>query len=242
MSHKSGDTMGKIREFADYTSLAKFIYDMYVKELGDGSEGTVYLGKDGYAYKLYYEDAWSSDTDTLVPEKIITTDDVDLECFAFPYEIYTVDGKVKGAKMKFIRRDLISTEHTVCYSDFFDVDIYKFYEAYQRLLEDVKSLSELKIQLFDVLNNVMFDGKKLTVIDTFYYTKEEYETLEKNIHILEAAIESIFNFWLENARLKEMSITNHDVLAYLENVFDAMSGKNKSEKFLYDEIISKKKR
>jgi hypothetical protein len=234
--------MVKVTNYDKFEDLARFIYSMHIRELGSGSEGVVYLGKDKYAYKLNYEEPWASDTRQLSPNEIISKEDADLPSFAFPLEIYTVEGIIMGCKMERVKNNLLSTEHTISYMDFFDIDIYEFYEAYKVLLEDVKKLSDLKIKLFDVANNVMYDGNKLTVVDTFYYTRELKEQYEKNLYIVEKAVEQIFNFWLENSGLEEQEITEHDVLAYLEHVFDAMSSKNMDEEFFYDEIIGKKKK
>lgn len=234
--------MASKREFENYEELARFIYNMQIREIGDGSEGTVYLGKDGYAYKLFYEEPWASDTKEIEPDRIIMKQELPLDSFAFPQELFIVDGKVMGCKMELVRRNLVGTMNIVTYSDFFDVDIYAFYRAYEKLIEDVKTLSDLRILLFDVANNIMFDGKKITVVDTFYYTRELKEQYEKNLYIVEKAVEQIFNFWLENSGLEEQEITEHDVLTYLEHVFDAMSSKNMDEEFFYDEIIGKKKK
>ena len=102
---------------------------MQIREIGDGSEGTVYLGKDGYAYKLFYEEPWASDTKEIEPDRIITKQELPLDSFAFPHDLFIVDGKVMGCKMELVRRNLVGTMNIVTYSDFFDVDIYAFYRA-----------------------------------------------------------------------------------------------------------------
>lgn len=232
--------MVKVINYNTFEDLARFIYGMHIRELGSGSEGVVYLGKDKYAYKLNYEEPWASDTRQLSPNEIISKEDADLPSFAFPLEIYTVEGIIMGCKMERVKNNLLSTEHTISYMDFFDIDIYEFYEAYKVLLEDVKKLSDLKIKLFDVANNVMYDGNKLTVVDTFYYTREDYDTYEINLHIVEKAIELIFNFWLENNDLEQFSVENHDMLGYLEKVSDTMSSSFGDEKFFFEQILGKK--
>ena len=232
--------MVKVINYDKFEDLARFIYSMHIRELGSGSEGVVYLGKDKYAYKLNYEEPWASDTRQLSPNEIISKEDADLPSFAFPLEIYTVEGIIMGCKMERVKNNLLSTEHTISYMDFFDIDIYEFYEAYKVLLEDVRKLSDLKIKLFDVANNVMYDGNKLTVVDTFYYTREEYDTYEINLYIVEKAIELIFNFWLENNDLEQFSVENHDMLGYLEKVSDTMSSSFGDEKFFFEQILGKK--
>ena len=232
--------MVKVINYDKFEDLARFIYSMHIRELGSGSEGVVYLGKDKYAYKLNYEEPWASDTRQLSPNEIISKEDADLPSFAFPLEIYTVEGIIMGCKMERVKNNLLSTEHTISYMDFFDIDIYEFYEAYKVLLEDVRKLSDLKIKLFDVANNVMYDGNKLTVVDTFYYTREEYDTYEINLYIVEKAIELIFNFWLENNDLEQFSVEDHDMLGYLEKVSDTMSSSFGDEKFFLEQILGKK--
>lgn len=232
--------MGKKVTFSDYDSLAKFIYENTIREKGSGSEGTVYQGKDGFAYKLMYEEPWASDVLDVPADEVIMMDEieVDIESFAFPIDIYIIDDKLMGYKMKCVKKeDLVSTLHTTSYTDFYDIDIYDFHNAYQRLLEDVKKLSEQKIQLFDVTNNVMFDGSDITVVDTHYYTKENHNTYESNLRIIEKAVEQIFNFWLDNSDLPEKEVMDHAMLEFLEQVFDAMSELNQDEEFFFEEVI-----
>lgn len=226
--------------FEEYLDLAKYIYERQEKYLDDGSEGTVYKGADGFAYKLMYEEPWISDIKILNPDEIITIDDINLKSFAFPIELYLIDGKVMGSKMKYVRPSIVSNDYTLSPVDFYNIDIYQFYKAYEILLEDVKKLSDMNILMFDVANNLMYDGKTITIVDTHYYTREDYNTYEKNLHIVEQAVKAIFDLWLDSAGLEEVEIENHNMIKYLEDVFDKMSELNKDEKFFFEQILRKK--
>jgi hypothetical protein len=142
--------------------------------------------------------------------------------------------------MKYVRPSIVSNDYTLSPVDFYNIDIYQFYKAYEILLEDVKKLSDMNILMFDVANNLMYDGKTITIVDTHYYTREDYNTYEKNLHIVEQAVKAIFDLWLDSAGLEEVEIENHNMIKYLEDVFDKMSELNKDEKFFFEQILRKK--
>ena len=103
MPRNRGDSMVRKLVFDEYLDLAKYIYERHERYLDDGSEGTVYKGVDGFAYKLMYEEPWMSDIKELNPDEIITIDDINLKSFAFPIELYLIDGRVMGSKMKYVK-------------------------------------------------------------------------------------------------------------------------------------------
>lgn len=224
--------MKNIKEFNTYKDLEEYIIKNKIDEKGSGSEGTVYLCDDGYAYKLFDED---HELDPYIEiEDIITTEDIDLPSFAFPIELYVVNGELKGYKTKYIKKDYISIYNTAEGLDFFDIDIDAFVRAYYKMLKDIIILSKEKISLFDLGSNLMFDGKLLYGIDTCYYKREENDTYEYNLKMFNAAIALVFDTWLcrVESYTKRLTIEEEKIADYLEKVESIMIAEYGEEAFL----------
>lgn len=214
--------MKTIKEFSSYEELKKFIKGNAISELGAASEGTVYLHRDGYAYKLFdYDHEFDPKIEI---DEIITIDDINLDSFAFPIELYVVNGCVKGHKTKYVLKDFFSPACTCESLAFFDVDLDNFKIAYYKILKDVIELSNKNIAMFDLGANLMFDGISLIGIDTCYFRKVNYNPQEQNIDMLNTAIEYAFNFWLERTKnYKELlQIKENKIDEYLDNVNNMM--------------------
>lgn len=210
--------MKRIYKFNSYKDLADYINEKMIEEKGSGSEGTVYLCDDGYAYKLFDEDHILDPYIEI--EDIITVDDIDLPSFALPIELYVVNGELKGYKSKYIKEDYISTYNTAGDLDFFDIDINDFVLAYYKMIKDIILLSKNKISMYDVAANLMFDGNCLYAIDTCYYKKEESATYEYNLKMFNGAIMMVFDTWLCRIKNpnKKVILEEEKIADYLEQV------------------------
>lgn len=231
--------MRKIVEFTSYDELKKYINRKIIKQIGQGSEGECFLGKDKFVYKLFYEEEISINECSLDISKIITTDEMDLDSFAFPIELYLIDGELKGYKTKYINRDLISLDKIVDPDAFFDIDLDKFILAYYRMLKDIITLSNNYISIFDLSYNLMFDGKNLYGIDTCYYYKTDKYPLEDNIKAFERAIEVVFNDWLNSTidNNRKVRIIDGNIEEYFDEVQNLFESFEKGEEALLRKLF-----
>ena len=68
------------------------------------------------------------------------------------------------------------------------VDIDSLVKARKRFIEDAKVMADNKYYLFELLNNLVFDNKRLVAIDTLDYKKDNNVTLKDNISSLDYAL------------------------------------------------------
>ena len=175
-----------IKEFKNYKEFVKFIDSNTYRQIGFGSEGTCYLGKDGLAYKKIESFYNPRNIDS-----IITNEDYNLKHFAFPIDIFT-DEKHKvifGYNTVFLKEDIFFNNENLLE----DIDVDKLVECYYRLLPDIEAISKDNIYLFELINNLLFNNKKFLLIDTLDYQKKDHNTYKENIEILHDALAMPFH-------------------------------------------------
>lgn len=183
------------------------------KEIGKGSEGTCYL-VDNEIFKVYNEDYVNHNINNY-----ICRDDLDLESFLFPIEIYTCNNKVFACKTKYINNNFFD-KNTLYFG--ITTDLNKLKEALIPFIKDVYELSKNNIVAKDLPLNTMFDGEKLYAIDTLSYKKVNYDPYEENINlvkdIIELYIESYEFFYEElNGENKEFKDECRKLIPYIES-------------------------
>ena len=94
--------MKKIVEVNSFNEILEYAKKKNLVYVDDGSEGECYLGNDGLAYKIYYKDSFINDHQFIKVEDIVTEEEYELESFAFPKVLFTVDGEVKCYTSKYI--------------------------------------------------------------------------------------------------------------------------------------------
>lgn len=190
-------------------------------EIGHGSEGVCYE-YDNDAYKILFP---KKDIEISVgimdymihPETILTTDYIDLPSFAFPKEIYATKDWLLGYKAKLIKNNLFNTKNLLDIEDLKKIDFNALAHAYKIMLGDVDLLSEERIKIYDLTFNLVFDGKKLTGIDTCGYKLVNKMIKKQNRDSLSLAIEDLFSI-LSNYEIS-YDIENNDIDDYLEKVY-----------------------
>jgi hypothetical protein len=193
--------MNNIINFETSKELKNFLDSKRLSYIAEGSEGKCFASKvDNDAYKVFFDDEMLLEND-YDPKEIITADMIELDCFAFPKEIYTLNGKLKAYRTKKIDNDLFKyDEQPSAYleeqSNLYLIDFKKLEKAYLKLEKDIINLSKAGIKIYDLCFNLTFDGESLIAIDTCGYTKVEYDVLEENISSLNYAIENLFSLWL----------------------------------------------
>ena len=154
------------------------------KFIGSGAEGECYL-VNNEVYKIY-DPVYELDKYTSNP---ICKDDLNLESFLFPEEIYTYgeDKNVFACKTSpYVEKDVLKIsllrKHII-------PDINKIKEALKVLIKDIYILSRNNITAIDLAKrNMLFDGDKFYVIDTLDYDIVDEYTYLDNIDLLKKAI------------------------------------------------------
>lgn len=200
--------MERQMDFKSDVTFAIYLKMKCLMSIGAGSEGECFKSNiDKDAYKIYFNDEMLFTGKDYDVNKIITTHEVDLNSFAFPKQLYTVNGVLKGYRTKCVEGDLFSTESTLDISNIYNINFEALYRAYLTMKNDIETLSEKQIAIYDLPFNLMFDGQKLTAIDTCgYYKTDAYvtEVFKSNLESLDLAITSIFDLWLRNEDLEPL--------------------------------------
>ncbi len=201
--------MNQIKRFNSIESFNDFFKKNITNNvLGKGSEGICYLGKDGLAYKKYYNN--NNKISNYNYDKFITTKDCNVDTYAFPIDVFCIKEKVVGYTSKLVKQDLLLNnclrngfdyklkENKISYSknaiyeiilnSLKQINFNKMARNYKRLYEDTLILSDKGIKINDLKNNIMYDGDKFMVVDTGNYIKTNERVARRNIKILESAL------------------------------------------------------
>ena len=119
-------------------------------------------------------------------------DEVNIDSFIFPDSLLTINGALYGYVSEVVRDNLFgSWMETFFIKD--GIDYEKLKSAYQKFKDDVFLLTEKKIKIYDLTNNLLFDGEKMYAIDTcsYRYSKES-DLLIHNMQALEDAMDVLF--------------------------------------------------
>ncbi len=206
--------MSSIVDFKTEKDLRKFLFTKKLSYIAEGSEGKCFASSvDNDAYKVLFEEDKYFEEDYEI-DKIITTVDIDLESFAFPKEIYTVNGQIRAYRTKKIDNDLFNFEEDF---DLYSINFLKLEKAYLKFKKDIISLSKEGIEIYDLCFNLIFDGDNLIAIDTCGYKKVDYDVLQKNIVSLDYAIVNVLILCLSQENLVFCEACN-EVDQYIRNV------------------------
>lgn len=209
--------MERQMDFKSDVTFAIYLKMKRLMSIGAGSEGECFKSNsDKDAYKIFFNDEMLFTGKDYDVSKIITTHEVNLNSFAFPKQLYTVNGVLKGYRTKCVEGDLFSTESTLDITNIYNINFRSLIKAYLRMKADVVALSEKHIAIYDLPFNLMFDGQKLTAIDTCGYYKTDESVLKNNLKSLDDAITSVFDLWLRNEEIEGLSrLEKEDMISYL---------------------------
>ena len=176
--------MKNIREFKTEKEVMMFIKENVIKKIASGYEGTAYLTKEGNVIKsMLYSD---------IPKKynddIIMSDDIKLDSFIFPNELFILNDIVVGYSEDYFKNNIFTFKGM----DYIDID--KLSLARNKMIEDTKVLTDNGYYLYDIPGNILFDNNRLVAIDTLDYKKDNTITLNKNIEIIDYAILMLLSF------------------------------------------------
>lgn len=202
--------MKKVINFESVEQFQAYRRQKTCRELGEGSEGICYLGKDGKAYKDF--------TVGYLPEEylvdeVITTDDVDVKSFIFPDTLFAVDGKVVGYTCKCITKD--DLDYKYLFMNGIDhINFDKLIAAYETMNNDALVLANHGIRIFDLSYNIMFDGNNLYGIDTCGYTRDTNDLCQHNLFCVSQAIKDLFCTYAASAYGEKLD-KNWSVIPFL---------------------------
>ena len=167
--------MGKVTFYENISDYQKYVKSITSKFIGIGAEGSVYLTKDNDVIKLY-----GFPNKRYAPGRYIMDDDIKLDSFIFPKELFVCDsinkddGKICGARMDYFDNNLFNQ-----YDNIDDIDLDKLLIAREKFMADAKEISKEGYFLADLSCNILFDNNTLKAIDTLSYTKREYCSSEE---------------------------------------------------------------
>lgn len=205
--------MNKIIRFNSEEEFIAYRKSKTCGELGTGSEGTCYLGKDGFAYK---DLTGGFRSEIYIPEDIVTTADYQNKSFAFPHVLFAVGDELVGYTCDVVKRDL-TNYNFIFYSGLDHIDFDKLYAAYQVMYEDAVRLAEDGISIYDLSFNLMFDGEKLTGVDTCGYHHAPVMECLRNPEFVDDAVKNLFTHYAEYAKGEKLDMSM-DVLPFLKMV------------------------
>lgn len=207
---KNVEIFNSISEITDYIKLNA------IQELGSGVEGVVYLTKSNKAIKYIKNSlntiAYRSD--------IIMSNDYNLSSFIFPDKLLMYKNLVYGYESKYFKNDVLCNEYR---REKVEIDLEKLLEARERLIEDVKVLTNEKYKLDDIPGNVLFDENNLACIDTLSYNRKAFVTLNDNISAIDRALD--FKLYVIDRKTADWNLS-------FENKVKKLIIENKTSKIL----------
>ena len=170
-----------------------FLHSKWLKYVESGSEGMFYYSQiDKAGYKMFFSNEGEYVRPDYDAHEIIKNEEVNIDSFIFPETLLIVNGNLYGYITKYIENNLFDLNML----NFFQegvIDYKALKEAYKAFKKDVIKLSEKKIEIFDLPNNLLFDGSKMYAIDTCsYHYSDSKDLTKKNLEALETAMDVIF--------------------------------------------------
>ena len=174
--------MNNIIEFNNKKEFIEYIKPLLKEDLNSGSEGDIYITKDNNVIKVmhqFFGPKYLKDC-----PNIIMSNDLKLDSYIFPDELYIIDGIIMGYKEKLFENDVFSFYPSL---KKFATNIDNLFEAREKFIEDTIKLTEYGYKLFELPRNIMYDNKRIVAIDTLDYIKQKVKK-EENIRIVDHAI------------------------------------------------------
>lgn len=167
-----------------------------IKQIGVGSEGKAFLVPGNKVLKVF-NPGHREDEDFI--KKVITTQDIQADSFLLPETIFVLNGEFYGYTSRYFgknlapfnAKDLMGPDEFI--TDFSEpslreIDFDKIFKAREKLIEDLRLLSQERILVFDTLSNMLYDGTKFGAIDTIYWSREAGNTFDENIRRVDCSM------------------------------------------------------
>lgn len=173
--------MDNLKLFISKEEVGACFNGMKLTVIGNGVEGVAYLDNNNHVYKQI-----KPNYAVLYDPSIITTSKFDLDSFIFPDQLFLCGKDILGYRTRYFKDDVLCD---VTRKETVEIDLEKLLEAREKMIEDVKVLTEADYVLDDMYGNVLFNGENLAAIDTLSYYQEEGIDLDSNIKSLDRALD-----------------------------------------------------
>lgn len=204
-----------MKEFSSDNDFKAYLKEKGLKEKGCGSEGTFYYSWiDKIGYKVFDQD------NSYNPELIIMDDEVNIDAFIFPKELLVIKNKLKGYTSRIVKNNIFS-DSNLEYFSMDSIDFGALKEAYKVFKIETALLSSKGIAIFDLANNLVYNGKRIYAIDTCsYYRTNDKHVLRYNNSCLDDAIDSMLQtiFLFADIEIKSREELGLTVLKYFDYV------------------------
>lgn len=195
-----------IKYFNNNNEVKAYIKNLAIKNVGKGTEGQIWLTKDNDTIKYAVKEFRQT-----YKEDMLTEDDMYLESFLFPTEIFVENGFVAGSRARYFKGDIFNRMDTKTGSI---INLEALAQAREKMIKDIEVLTKAKYKIEDIENNLLFDGRKLAAIDTLEYHRVNNLELYENIEALDYAI--ILRLVLINPKLQRFRYSSFDeIIDYL---------------------------
>lgn len=187
-------------EFRNREELNNFLNTL--KYVGEGIQGQSLLDKKtNQVYKIFSEEELEGADYGYTYNDVMGLSHIKNDTFIWPNDVIMIDDLVAGYTHSYFEG-----ENFCDFNDPFGVNLDNLSYAVARANEDIKLLSRRKVEINDLLYNLMFDGKRIKVIDTFEFRKGDITYLENvedlNNEIKMFLVDGYFeNIVLDNKRL-----------------------------------------
>lgn len=203
-----------IKNFKTENDFKDYINGLSLVEIGTGAEGTAYFDRknneaikimDGYDNRFYRLN------------RLITQDDIKVDSYIFPKDLYVCDDDILGYNMDYFQNDLFNIDLYLSGRKKL-IDLVDLLNAYEVIKKDTDVLSQNKIYVEDLFSNLVYDGKKLAGIDTLgYYRTDRKDLREQNIASLYYALNLELGRRLSDYTYNPNSVFEDNVNDYIKN-------------------------
>lgn len=179
--------------------------------LGQGSQGTCYLNKRTNMVIKIFNDYFDNEIAGYSDEFLMRFSFIKNGSFVWPSDVIKIGNEVVGYTMPYKKAKNLYKINPLF------VNLNTFDRAAQRVMNDVKVLSDNSIRLYDVIYNILYASGKFYVIDTLEYCIREtsYEENRKNIddEIKLFLVDNYFNDFVRTDTILNEMYNNNDISA-----------------------------
>lgn len=179
-----------------------------LKELGSGSQGTVYYDKNSKKAIKVYDLILAYDEYVLYKEdEILRFGSIKNGTYIFPDEVVKLDNQVIGYISRYVSGKSLYRINPLL------IKLDNFSCAIKTVIDDTKIITDMDIATHDVMYNIMYGNNKFHIIDTdeYSYSIRSYDVLLKHnilnfdLSIKYFLVDNLFDeFVQDNKLLKEM--------------------------------------
>lgn len=187
-----------------------------LKFIGEGCQGLCFLDKKtNQVYKIYSEYYYDLEDAGYTDSDIMEFGQISNSTFIWPNGVVMVGNMVVGYTHSYV-----NAKNFCEFKDPFKVNLDNLSYAVYKANEDIKLLTDNGVKIYDLMYNLMYDGKRIKVIDTADFWKGVPTYLENveyfNDEIKMFLVDCYFNnIVLNDERLYKLYKGNTSALTFL---------------------------